>query len=518
MMHVHPLHPKLRNAARWPSRQHRSLAQWSAAVATLIALLAFGVSAELSNDSITDSRIAREIDQDLIVDQIVSAHLIDVQVNDGIVGLSGSVSNLLEKERAATIAKQLKGVQGVVNRIDVRPVLRNDSKLRNDIVYAFTLDPAVEATEIAVDVDTGVVTLTGTVDSWAEKRLATRVTKGIKGVKEIRNNMVVDFQEARSDDEIREEIVRRLELDPRIYSSLVEVKVTDGKVALSGMLGTAVDKSAAHAAAWVNGVEEVNSDGIEVSWMARDELDRNQRILPRTDDQIREAVVLALTHDPRTAAYAIDVEVDDGVVTLSGTVRTLKARRAAGRDARNTVGAMSVENDLDVEVPPLENDAIKRNLERAFFWDPVLERHEIEPIVRNAKAYLYGRVDNTFERLRAGDIASQVSGVAAVENNLSVANTWMRHTDHDIERQIENRMFWSTRVDQSDIRVEVDDGVATLTGEVDDWTEHYAAIDRAFDGGARVVKSELSVDGSQGALQSYGYYEFQYLFPDRVYF
>ncbi len=484
----------------------------------LVAVCVLGAPAAASRDTVSDARLEEEIRQNLLMDQIVSSHLIDVQVEKGIVELTGSVSNLLEKQRAVRVAEQLKGVRSIVNRIDVRPVVQTDGRIQRDVVSALTMDPAVDAHELAVSVDTGVVMLTGTVDSWAEKRLAERITKGVKGVKRIRNTVVVDLKQQRPAREIREEIERRLELDPRLDAALVDVKVKNDIVHLSGTVGSAADKNAAYVAAWVSGVEQVDTGQLEVSWLARDELERKRRVVFRSDDRIREAVELALAYDPRTNPYAIDVTVENGVVTLSGTVHTLSARRAAVRNARNTVGIMRVANRLDVRVTPRENEAIEQDLEQAFLWDPVLERHEIAPVVRNGKAYLYGRVDNAYEKWRAADVASRVPGIAAVDNGLEVADEWARRTDSRIEQAVEDQLFWSAEVDQESITVEVDDGIVTLAGGVESWTEHHEAIDDAFDAGARVVRSELSVAGDDGATQTYRYNQFQYRFPDGVYF
>ena len=54
-------------------------------------------------------------------------------------------------------------------------------------------------------------------------------------------------------------------------------------------------------------------------------------------------------------------------------------------------------------------------------------------------------------------------------------------------------MWWSPFVDEDEVNVEVEDGVATLTGTVDHWGEWKAAEDNAFDGGAWKVRNKLEV-------------------------
>ena len=65
-----------------------------------------------------------------------------------------------------------------------------------------------------------------------------------------------------------------------------------------------------------------------------------------------------------------------------------------------------------------------------------------------------------------------------------------------MKEDIESEFFWSPFVDGGDITVEVDEGVATLTGEVDDWAELTAASENAWEGGAFNVINKLDVKQS----------------------
>jgi len=75
---------------------------------------------------------------------------LDVSTSQGIVTLSGSVNNILAKERSLNMAESIRGVRGVIDRIAVMPVSRSDADIRKDIQAALRQDPATESYRVAV--------------------------------------------------------------------------------------------------------------------------------------------------------------------------------------------------------------------------------------------------------------------------------------------------------------------------------------------------------------------------------
>jgi len=162
-------------------------------------------------ERVTDRTISDAVEDEILLDPAVSHERIDVGTDEGIVTLTGSVDNLLAKERAARIAETVKGVRAVVNRINVLPpLLKTDSEIKDDALYALNNDSATESFEIKLSVDDGEVILTGTVDSWPERTLAEKVVKGVSGVRGVRNELMVDYRDSRPDDQIKAEILRRV--------------------------------------------------------------------------------------------------------------------------------------------------------------------------------------------------------------------------------------------------------------------------------------------------------------------
>ncbi len=121
--------------------------------------------------------------------------------------------------------------------------------------------------------------------------------------------------------------------------------------------------------------------------------------------------------------------------------------------------------------------------------------------------------------LKSGDVAARQKGVKAVHNFIDVRgssvitydphiDSWDLHdyewytvndklvstkTDWEIERNIKDELFWSPFVDADQVKVEVVNGVAELTGTVDTWSEREAAGENALEVGALILDNDLAV-------------------------
>jgi len=496
--------------------------------AAMIALVVIGVSAThaaAAKRQITDISVTDAVEDELLIDKAVPAHRIDVSTVDGVVTLSGSVDNVLAKERAARIARIVKGVRAVVNKLEVDPpFLRTDGQIRDDVETALLSDPATDSYEIDVRVNDNVVTLSGAVDSWQEQVLCETVAKGVNGVKGVNNEIEVLWPKERSDYEIKTEVEQALRWDAFVDHALIDVTVKEGKVTLSGTVGSAAEKNEASWDAYVHGVKSVDDTGLEVKRWARDKDLKGEKYVEKSDEEIENAVEDALLYDPRVFSFSVRPEVSGKRVTLRGTVDNLKAKRAAAQDARNTVGVRWVENRIKVRpVTPLSDQKIEDNVRSALVRDPYVESYEITVDVINGVAKLYGTVDTFFEKSQADDVASRINGVIMVDNHLKVQEDgsdpviqelydpyvdnrlldhydWYYHrpiysskSDWEIKENIDDELFWSPFVDAEDVTVVVDDGVATLTGTVDSWSEYDAAMNNAYEAGAVYVDNDLVV-------------------------
>jgi osmotically-inducible protein OsmY len=476
-----------------PPSRLRGLPLLALAVLLLPGLAAAGEA------GLSDRDITVAVDTELLLDEGVDAQLIDVQTEDGVVTLTGTVESILSKERATTIVEAIRGVRAVINRITVRaPADRPDAAIEKDIQSALVMDPAADTYQLDVSVRDGEVTLSGRVDSWQEKRLAAHVVKGVRGVKMVRNRIEVRADADRPDAEIRADVLRRLQTDVRLDASLVEVTVSDGEVTLRGKVGSAFEKTRAYNDAWVAGVLDVTTDDLTVDPELADPMVRKTSNVTLGDKEIGQAVKDAFLYDPRIYSFNPEVEVEFGVVTLTGTVSNMAAKQAAAQDARNTVGVARVKNLIKVRpAEEVADETLAQRIRDALSRDPYVDRYEIAVSVENGKAFLYGTVDTHFERTQAGKVAATVDGVVAVRNNLSLTDRYeplyAGRTDAQIESDIRDQLFWNFSVDADDIRISVENGVATLRGEVDSYYEHQEALDEAWQAGVSEVVDRLEV-------------------------
>jgi osmotically-inducible protein OsmY len=143
--------------------------------------LAQEVAVHVASGPVHDADIAHEARQalDLAVDVPDALH---VTVRDGHVSLSGSVTWFHQRASAERTVRYLRGVKGVLNEIVLRP-LASPVGIEESICAAFLRNAGLEGHGVEVTADPlGVVTLTGTVDSWHERRHANRIAWSAPGV------------------------------------------------------------------------------------------------------------------------------------------------------------------------------------------------------------------------------------------------------------------------------------------------------------------------------------------------
>ncbi len=472
------------------------------AIVALAALLLLpNVSAGPPKD-VSDAEITRAITADFWSHDAVSANRIDVETENGIVTLSGSVRHILARDRAQEIVEALAGVRAVINRITVQPLVkRSDKELAEAVETAWLRDPAADSYELQAAADAGQVTITGTVESYAEKMLAATVAKGVKGVRGVENDIDVEYKTQRVDLEIKTEIEGRLENDVRVDDYLIDVAVKDGNVTLSGTVGSLQEKTRATTDAWVAGVKAVKTDGLDVEWWARHRMRRPTAVVQRSDDVIKEAVKAAFLYDPRVLSFNPRVDVDSGTVTLSGVVDNLAAKQAAEADARNTLGVLRVKNFLQVRPQLPGDDKLKERVAAALLDNPSVERFDVQVVADDGWVYLSGNVNTSYEKKLAGNLASRQKGVIGVVNRIDFDYEWVWKPDWEVREDVKSQLKWDSFVDEEDIDVRVNRGVVTLVGTVHSWSGRADAEKSAFEAGAKDVRNQLITD-----YQYYGPY------------
>lgn len=443
---------------------------------------------------ITDVDILEAIELELRYDDRVVSDMIDVTVDSGVVTLSGNTFTLLGKRRAVELIGDLKGVRAVVDRLNVRPSGRSDAEIAADVVATLQLDPAVDQNSIETDVEDGAVRLRGDADSYAEKLVAENAVAGVRGVVSIHNELDVDAKQRRPDDEIKPEIEARLANSPWIHQNFIEVQVEDGKVTLSGYVGSPNQKSRAGMLAWVAGVQDLDSAELEVTAELEPSRRRDTLADLRNDVQIRSAVKDALLYDPRLKGTDLDVRVNYGAVSLAGTVPTVSAKRAAEQDASNTLGVRRVNNYIKVRPRDWPGDpAVTEQVREALARDALLDGYDLQCSSHFGRVYLRGEVDTVAQKQRAEAVAANVPGALDVINRVRVDDVWQPKPDDEIQEDVRRVIRWSSLLDGTRVAVSVEDGVVLLEGYVASHQQREVAGDAALKGGARDVINRLGV-------------------------
>ena len=215
---------------------------------------------------------------------------------------------------------------------------REDKDLQRDILEEFAFVPHVDAADIGVSVEDGVVILNGRVKSLIEKWFAENVAQGIEGVRAITNQLVVKLpgDSQYGDADIAGAAANALDWHASVPRSRIKLVVQHGWITLKGNVDYQYEKEAAEDA--VRGLRGVT--GIRNAIVVTP-----SSISPR---DIKQKIEKALERAAQVDAQKIIVETEGGKVTLRGDVRTWAERQEAERAAWAAPGVFAIENDIRI--------------------------------------------------------------------------------------------------------------------------------------------------------------------------
>src|ERR1700738_857687 len=140
---------------------------------------------------------------------------------------------------------------------------------------------------------------------------------------------------------------------------------------------------------------------------------------PRSDEAIREDVLLELKWDPKIKSNDIAVAVKDGVVTLSGFVSSFWELDAAEKAAKRVYGVKAVANDLEVKLFWQRTDPeIARSAVQTLESHVSIPSENIKVSVKNGRVTLEGTVEFEFQRILAHSALKKLRGGAGGVNTL----------------------------------------------------------------------------------------------------
>jgi len=478
-------------------------------LASLVGLIVPGAACSGSNASARNARpeakpigLHSDSDIDLWVQEALrldprvrQSDRIEVDAEHGIVRLSGTANNLLEKRYARLEAEKIAGVRGVIDEIALQPTDLTDDEIRAEIVRRLSGRPSLHIQGLEVGVADGTATLRGTARSLGELKHAELVASEVRGVREIADQLEVSYATSATDSDNRDQIVAALDLDPYLTGLPITVRVSNGVAALDGTVGNLYERRRAEEDVWrVASVRTVEND-LKTDWL--DSRGTRDDSPAPTDDEIQKAVRDAMLQDLRIEhPGSIKVIVRDGTVSLEGVAPDWYQKNAIESDAEDVVGVEEVLDLVQVGANHRDDSLIASELRLDLTNDYLLGDRDIDVNVHDGVATLSGSVETPYERQHAGEVAHRVLGVREVVNDIRLPGR-AAYTDAALADHVRARLRsnWKTRPVAEEIRVTVEEGTATLAGRVDTWAERLEAgrVASRVDG-IRKVHNQLAVE------------------------
>jgi osmotically-inducible protein OsmY len=358
---------------------------------------------ESATQPTSDARIGTSVQAKYYADDRVHGHRINVDAQNGVVTLRGTVPDASAKEHAVTLARSVEGVTDVKDELQVRsedtattaggqdPTSATGTAGREEnerqpgwittkIQAQYFVNPEIKPWNIDVTTSgAGVVTLEGKVDSAEDKAEAVRIANGTEGVTRVEDRLKVDRDAGRDTAATREtepraaretatagdveppdawltaKIQSKYFIDTDVKGRRIDVDTQNGVVTLTGSVGSEAERRQAVALARnTDGVREVkdqlrlDASVRERETGARTEGQPRATGIERPDAWVTTKIQAQYFLDDEVKGHQINVDTSNGVVTLKGFVATAQQKQEAEQIARETEGVRRVVNELTV--------------------------------------------------------------------------------------------------------------------------------------------------------------------------
>ncbi len=215
----------------------------------------------------------------------------------------------------------------------------------------------------------------------------------------------------------------------------------------------------------------------------------------KSNEELQKDVMDAIKWEPLLKAAEIGVTAKDGVVTLSGIVNNYSKKAEAEHAAKNVSGVNAVVEKIEIKFDSNEtkNDNILAEeivTSLKSKWD--IPDNKVKIKVENGWITLDGELHWNYQKQSAVRSINSISGITGITNNIII-----KSEIHDgIEKKdIELALLRNWAIDDSDIKVSVEDNVVNLSGKVDSWYQKDEAGRIAWNApGVSKVRNEIIVD------------------------
>ncbi len=217
---------------------------------------------------------------------------------------------------------------------------RTSEDIKKDVVDQLYWDDRLDASDVKVEVVDRTVRLSGSVPTYTARQAAEKDAWLIGGVTSVDNKLEVVYPSGfrqPEDSDLQADLSTALGWEPELRTADIDVFVRDGWVTLTGSVDAYWKKLRA---------EELASTLVGVRGV-RNELS----VVPSNrygDRMIASSIVSALERNVHVEADEVDVTVEEGVVTLSGSVSSLPAFEAVQDVAAHTTGVLAIRNELTI--------------------------------------------------------------------------------------------------------------------------------------------------------------------------
>jgi len=214
----------------------------------------------------------------------------------------------------------------------------------------------------------------------------------------------------------------------------------------------------------------------------------------RSDIDIKRDVEDELRWDPDIDSDDIAVAVKNGVVALTGFVRSYGQKLQAEADAKRISGVVGLANDIEVRLPAVDqrpDPDIARDAVAALKAQLPYSWEAIKVLVRNGWVTLEGQVEWNYQRDRAQQSVRRIKGVKGVTNSIQLKPAV---TPSEIKRQIEDAFTRNAEIDAQNITVETHGSEVVLRGKVRSWAERREAERAAWAApGVTMVDNRITI-------------------------